>query len=190
MNEKAKSRKQFIQAFQLGEERAFDFFFRKYYAALCFFASSYLNDTDAAEDVVQECFVKLWSRHTVMRNPDAIKSFLYTSVRNACLNELRKQRLEDRSLSALTYLGETMSDDDLNEVTRAETIRQVHAQIQELPPRIQQVFRMFYLEGKNYSQIAHELQTSPETVRKQKARALVLLREKLLPFFVVLLFFI
>lgn len=57
-----------------------DLIFQHYYRPLCLYATHYLHDIDEAEDVVQDCFVKLISKNIM---PENIKAFLYTSVRNA-----------------------------------------------------------------------------------------------------------
>lgn len=71
----------------------FESTFKKYYRPLCLYAMHYLKgDIDDAEDVVQDCFVKLWQKHsdnTSCNIPS--KSYLYISVRNACIDLLRKQ---------------------------------------------------------------------------------------------------
>ena len=113
----------------------------------------------------------------------------YTMVRNACLHFLRKHQKGIRVITELAYTAEDISSEELDEITHAETIRQVYERVNELPERIQQVFRKFYIEGKKQDEIANELHISPKTVRNQRLRGLVLLREKLI-FFIVPLFFL
>jgi len=67
-----------------------------------------------------------------------------------------------------------------DEVAFAEMIRQIVDHIEELPSKMRQVFKLYYIEGKKYKQIACELNSSPEAVRKQKTRALKIIREKFL----------
>lgn len=60
--------------------------FEQYYRPLCIYAMHYLHgDVDRAEDVVQDCFVKLWQKEA-----DNDKAFLFTAVRNACIDLLRR----------------------------------------------------------------------------------------------------
>ena len=165
------------QAFTRGEEKASDFFFRKFYAPLCYFAGSYLPDPEDAKDVVQDCFIKLWNVRTTIQRPEALKSYLYTMVRNACIHVIRKEKQSNRVYTELQSVADTLLPEELDEVTHAETIRQVHERMAELPPRMQEVFRKFYLEGKGQAEIADELQISSHTVRNQRLRALVLLRK-------------
>lgn len=51
--------------FQKGEEKGFDFFFKEYYASLSFFAFKILNDEAPSQDVVSDCYIKLWQRREV-----------------------------------------------------------------------------------------------------------------------------
>ena len=76
-----------------------DMVFQQYYRSLCLYALHYLHDLDEAEDVVQDCFVRLLESDKYERLcllsvasqslTNQLKSFLYTSVRNACIDRLR-----------------------------------------------------------------------------------------------------
>ena len=88
-----------------------DLIFQHYYRPLCLYATHYLHDIDEAEDVVQDCFVKLISRSIM---PENIKAFLYTSVRNACIDRLRRQSPIDAEISPSDLSG-TISNDQAQE---------------------------------------------------------------------------
>lgn len=179
-----------FDTFRHGEEKAFDFFFRKYYPILRFFATGYLKDPDEAKDLVQECFVKLWEQRTRIVNAATIKTFLYTIVRNRCIDELRKKKTMAGRNKELSYLAHQWDTEEMTEVTRSETMAQIYAAIETLPPKMQQVFRLYFIEGKKFEEIAEQLQRSPGTVRNQKDRALVLLKGKLLSLITLSLFFL
>ena len=166
---------------EMGESKAFDFFFRKYYTSLCFFANSILHDEDEAKDLVQDCYVKLWNSHTIKERVDTVKSFLYTSVRNRCLDFLRKKKVMNKAELHLIKSNRDLDFEYFDEVAFAEMIREIAEHIEELPSNMQKVFKLYYIEGKKYKQIATELNSSPEAVRKQKARALAILKKKIPP---------
>ena len=64
--------------------------FKQLYRPLCVYAMHYLKgNTEAAEDIVQDCFIKYWQSR-----PDNGRAFLYVSVRNACIDYLRRQHPE------------------------------------------------------------------------------------------------
>ena len=59
-----------------------------------------------------------------------------------------------------------------------EFYREIFATINALPPNCRKIFEMIYLQGKNFEQISHELNLTESTVRSQKARALMIIRQE------------
>jgi len=165
---------------KMGEDKAFEYFFHQYYTSLCFFANSILHNEDEAKDLVQDCFVKLWNGKTIKERSETVKSFLYTAVRNRCVDFLRKKKVIKKAQLQLIKTENDLPLEYFDEVAFAEMIRQIVGHIEDLPLKMQQIFKLYYVEGKKYNQIAIELNSSPEAVRKQKARALKLIREKFL----------
>jgi RNA polymerase sigma-70 factor (ECF subfamily) len=174
------------QASQVGEGNSFEFFFRQYYTPLSFFANSILHNEEEAKDIVQDCFIKLWDSQTSNERSETVKSFLYTAVRNKCVDLLRKKKVIQK---ATLQLRKDIENDFeyFDEIAFAEMISQVVNHIELLPSRMQQVIKLYYLEEKNYKEIAATLGTSPETVRNQKGKALKMIRKKLLILFIVIL---
>lgn len=159
----------------------FEKLFRDNYPRLCHFAQQFLNDDDAAKDIVQEVFVAYWNLNN---QPPAgqvpAKGFLYASVRNACLNRLRRQKLEQSFLN--TQEADPTEDAiALNAIIRSEVMAELHQLITTLPENCQRIFRMGYLEGLKNPQIAEELGISINTVKTQKKRGLQLLKMRLNP---------
>ena len=163
---------------KMGEDKAFDFFFRQYYTTLCYFATSILHNEEEAKDIVQDCFVKLWDSHTINERSETVKSFLYTAVRNKCVDVLRKKKVIQKAKLQIAKSGDD-NFEFFDEVAFAEMIREVFGNIEMLPPKMQQVIKLYYFEEKNYKEIASTLGTSPETVRNQKGKALKIIRKKL-----------
>ena len=71
-----------------GNAKAFEYAFRKFSPRLEAFAQKYTNDTNEAEDIVQDVFLKLWERRELLDNI-SLASFLFMMVRNSCLNYLK-----------------------------------------------------------------------------------------------------
>lgn len=167
-------------SFQRGEERGYDHFFRLYFRHLCFFAASIVNNEEDAEDIVQACFSKMWARHATINNASSIRSFLYTAVRNACISQLRKRKLSVVSLDANPEFSLEFGEQDYEKVLiEAETIREVYTAAEQLTGRAAEVFRLYFIEGKDDFEIGELLHTSPHTVRNQRKRAIEILRKNL-----------
>src|SRR5438876_1059349 len=94
--------------------------FNHYYHPLVFFARKLLHDATAAEDIVTEIFLKYWQKQNNFNSLPAIKTFLYISTRNACLNYLQRASYQARAKTALLQTSDDNDDFVLNEITRAE----------------------------------------------------------------------
>ncbi|MEO6346460.1 MAG: RNA polymerase sigma-70 factor [Aquaticitalea sp.] len=166
-----------LYSFKRGEEEGFSYYFKVFYPSLCYFSNSIIRDEAAAEDIATEAFIKLWEKRDVFESVAHVKSFLYKVVRNASIDFLRKREKAANHLFEQCYLGEEKERSIQEKIIAAETFREVVASIKLLPPKCRLIFRMFYFEGKDYSQIAKELGLSVNTIRVQKARALAILRQ-------------
>lgn len=162
-----------------GEEKAFNFFFNLHYAALCLFCFRIINDKEASEEIVQDAYLKLWERHENFYHASALKSFLFTVCKNASLDWLRSRRKETLNKQQLSYISRSSEASVLHHMIAAEVYADIHAAMNTLPPQCRKIFRMIFLEGKDYEQVAAELSLSVSTIRNQKARALTLLGSRI-----------
>lgn len=161
-------------------EKNFKNFFNEYYSALCFFANKLLHDKSTAEDIVENMFLKLWEKEPDFNRHTNIKAALYIGVKNACLDHIKKQKNLHSKTNALTYLLQQEQEGCvLNEITRAEVLREVYAELQKLPAECRKVMQLYYQQGLDHKSISAELGIAVSTVKNQKARGLQILRKKL-----------
>lgn len=171
-----------LQVFSSGNvthDLTFTSVFVKSYTGLVFFSNNLIGDRQEAEDVVQNAFVSYWNcKDELGREPGVVKSFLYTTVRNACMDLLRHRMVVQKFRNQL-------DDDPIeesfveNEMIRAEVLSEIFNAIELLPSGCRQVLEMSYLQGKRNQEISDDLGVSINTVKTQKQRALQLLRLKL-----------
>lgn len=155
--------------------------FNEYYPRLCDFALRFLKNDGEGEDAVQDAFiVYLEQRNSISQHPTAIKSFLYNTVKNICLNKIRHQKVESR-YSERFFLDAHDENHMLEAIVHAEVIGEIHQALNSLPKGCHLVLKLGYLDGLRNTQIAEELGVSLNTVKSQKQRALMLLRQKLVP---------
>jgi RNA polymerase sigma-70 factor (family 1) len=179
---------EYVHSLQRGEKKGFSFFFRQLYAPLCQFAFRILKEDGIYEDLVQDCFLKLWKKAPTLKDPRAIKSYLYVAIRNECLSYLRNQKKEAKFSGELKNHFPASESEIIENIVFAETTHEIYSAINNLPPKMQRVFRMFFIEGKNYEEIASELHLSVRTIRNQKLRALFLIKQRVGPTLIILLF--
>lgn len=158
---------------------SFELLFKNNYVKLCLYAKQFLKEEELAEDVVQEVFTNLWKLNNIERVENIPEiGLIYKSVKNACLNKLRRKKLEDNFLN---HQDNNPFEDieTLNQIIRAEVITEIHQIIATLPPNCQVIFKMGYLDGLKNPQIAEELGISVNTVKTQKQRGLKMIVSRL-----------
>lgn len=165
----------------MSEDKTIEQLFRIWYRPLCLYALHYLEDLDEAEDLVQDVFCTLWKKTSEGLNPAEGKAYLYSCVRNRCLDLLRSPSRKNRPRS-LEGLGVDESlalteydDSDLRDASLDEA--RIWVEISRLPRRCRRILLMGKVQGKKYSEIARELGISENTVRNQMAKALRTVRE-------------
>ncbi len=81
-----------INALSKGKKEAFFILYKKFFVALCLFAQKFSIGKEAAEDIVQEIFYKLYEERQIFHNILTLQSYLYSSVKNSCLNYIRDEK--------------------------------------------------------------------------------------------------
>ena len=84
------SESDYLRRLKQDDERAFDALFRHYSALVYRFAFGYLKSRPAAEEIVQECFIKIWEKRAQLRDDVPLKGYLFTTAHHAVLNDLRR----------------------------------------------------------------------------------------------------
>jgi RNA polymerase sigma-70 factor (ECF subfamily) len=154
--------------------------YNRYYDQLVFFARKFLFDPLVAEDVVTDLFLKFWQKQDQFNSPYAIKTFLYISARNACINHNQRYRKQARVKVDLRILADELEESILHSITRQEILRDVYSSVESLPVQCRKVILLSYLGGLSNKQIARHLQLSVHTVKNQKMRGIQLVRGKVL----------
>lgn len=155
--------------------------FNEYYSLLTVYANKFLKDLDDSREVVQDVFVKLYDKKERIKIHTSVKSHLYQSVRNACLNIIKQNKNRSLHHENIMYLNGNMNYeiDDVFEQTELEY--NIYKAISELPQQCQRIFRMSRFEGLDNQEIADYLDISKRTVETQISKALKNLKLKLSP---------
>lgn len=166
-------------------EQAFRGFFDDHYGPLVSFAAQYVQDRDDAEEIVQEVFANLWAKADHIQIQHSVKSLLFTSVRNACLNYLKHQKVHRNYEQHQLYVSKDHSDAVPLEYD--ELKGRLNAALDTIAPKCREIFEMSRFEGKRYKEIAEELGLSLKTVENQMGKALKILKDALGDYLIVIL---
>jgi len=154
---------------------------------MCGFANKYVQDVHEAEEIVQNCFVKFWENKTDLKVNSSLRSYLFSSVKNACLNQIKHLKVkEDYKIhnEKEIELFQYSVDDDLE---ASELESKISKTISELPDARRQIFILSRYEGLKYKEIADKLKISIKTVENQMGSALKYLKAELAEYIVTVI---
>ena len=168
-----------IQQLAEGNEEAFKQFYNQHWNRIYSLALAYLKSATQAQDIVQEVFLKVWTRREQLKNVEKPEAFVYIMGRNEVLNALKKKI----SLAAIDEQANDYLPDDYllpNQVVDLKEMQQkINRAIDTLPPQQKLIFKLSREEGLNHEQIADRLGIERATVKNHIVRALNSLRQLL-----------
>ena len=165
---------------KVGDEIAFELFFRMYYIRLCAFSNKFLHDPEEAREVVHDVFTALWRGRKEIRPDESLVSYVFKITQNKSINRLRKKKVESKYIEMYKYIyldkTEISPDESLIAQELSDSIINI---IMKLPPQCKRIFELSRVEGMKYIEIADKLQISVKTVEVQISKALQILRNEL-----------
>jgi len=164
-----------------GDERAFQTLFQKYYSAMCHFARQFLNDSELAEETVQDMFVKIWEKRETLNIETSVKHYFFRSIRNHCLNQIQHEKIKKQYATAILESSQQEINTEQYYI-EVDLVKRIEKSIDSLPPKRKEIFRLSREQGMKYKEIAETLQISVKTVEAQMGLALKHLREELKDF--------
>jgi RNA polymerase sigma-70 factor, ECF subfamily len=167
---------QIFKQIKEGNEAAFNKLFESYYTLLCYFCSRYLVDMDLSRSLVQQVFVDLWLKSDRLSVEHSIKSYLFQSVKNRAIDQLRK----NKNITQIDYATAEMAKTPFhNLIEEAELCDRIYKSINLLPEKCREIFIMSRFDNLKYAEIAKQLKISVKTVEMHVGIALKKLRDDL-----------
>jgi RNA polymerase sigma-70 factor (ECF subfamily) len=163
----------------LDDAQALGQLLERYWAPMVAFAMERVRSQDAAEDLVQEAFVRVWERRLQLRPEASPRAYLYRVLRNLIIDEYRRRRLRDR-FTLFKGMQEPPEVPTPAATLEADEFKgAAQRAIAALPERRREVFVLAHLHGLSYKEVAEALGITPRTVANHMTLALGQLREAL-----------
>lgn len=162
-----------------GDHAAFTEVYQRYAALVINFTAKRLHDLPAAEDIVQEVFVKLWDNRDTFELKANLSSYLHRAALNRMLNYLKHEGTKEVHLDSLrSFIAAGVEGTDHR--ARASNLEQIiQHEIDRLPPKTKEVFELRRNQQLSNREIAETLTISEQTVETHMKKALKHLRAKL-----------
>lgn len=155
----------------------FDRIFKEWYERLFFYAYHYLQDTEAARDVVHDAFEYIWRHRQKVDMPKA-KAYLYTIVRSRCIDLLRQRNAQEDYVEFIRRMTE--QDIPADDVwLYEERMQRIRRAMSLLTPLTRKVLETCYTRRKSYKEAAEVLDMSVSSIHKHIVKALRVIREEI-----------
>lgn len=168
----------FLDGINKKSEKAWEELYRYYYAPLCNYSEKVVGEGNVGEDIVQECLIRMWHADVEFTELRALTAWLYKSVYNASISFLREKRTQERLQDDLLREGWLGEEDACALALREETISRFYEILAELPAQQREII-LYCLKGLKVQEIADMLGVSENTIKTQKKRAYLFIREHL-----------
>lgn len=170
-----------------GNPAAYEELFKQTFPRMLGYCNLFIHDQSQANDLVQECFIKLWEKHSSINLHQSVESLLFVMLRNRCLNYLRDQKihavdkkldkLEENELQHLFQL-DFMGREEIT--LEEELIMAIRESVDKLPEKRKVVFFKAKIEGKKNKEVADELDISVKAVEKHLHEAKEQIRKEMI----------
>lgn len=162
-----------------GDSQAFSVVYNEFYKPLCFYAYRFFQDEEAAEEVVQKTLVKLWDQKEKIIEIQSLSSFLYRSVHNHSINELKHRQVVDKHAESIKLELDAAAYDEVDDEFEEKISKSLLEAIEALPPKKREIFKLKYFKGLKHKEIAEIMGISFRTVETHIVKGLQKLRETL-----------
>lgn len=172
-------------AIRSGDECAFVELFRRHVTVLIRTAAHIVRSEAAAQDIVMDVFARVWRGRLSIPEDTRLPIYLGAAVRNACIDYLRHDRLE-QSAHEMSVEGGwvpgmgTVPLTPEEELERSEAKELIRHAFTNLPKRMRQVLELRWLADKSYKEISRELGMPVKSVENYLGRAMRLLRDRMM----------
>lgn len=158
-----------------GDVKALNRLHTLYFCQMCLFATHTVHDNQLVENIVSDCFIKLWDNRKKIEIKTSLKSYLYRILRNQIIDFYRGKQEKTEHLYELPDIpNETEFD-------KQQHYAKLYKAILKLPEQRKIILEFAVYDSLTYQQIADKLNISKNTVKTQMARAYRFLKESLDP---------
>jgi RNA polymerase sigma-70 factor (ECF subfamily) len=146
----------YIEAVRKGNAQAFSVLVEKYQKLVYTLALKLLKKPEDAEEMAQDTFVKAFQKLDSYEGKSKFSTWLYSITYNACVSELRKRRIEFKSLddTRITEQDEMKMHDYYREVKKEDQERYLNLALEKLPEDDQVLVTLYYYESQSMDEIS------------------------------------
>jgi RNA polymerase sigma-70 factor (family 1) len=168
-----------------GDEEAFKKIYYLFYKKLYLFSLALVKTKEAAEEITEDVFIKIWQQKDHMLAIQNLRVYLYVATKNTSLNYLSKKAKDNLTEPFdninIDLFRSTLTPEEL--MITAEMYRKIQQQVEALPLRCKMIFKLIREDGLKYKEVSDILNISVNTIDVQMAIAVKKIATALKPEF-------
>jgi len=161
------------------DQEAFTEIYNRYAESLAGFAASKLYNLDDARDILHDMFIKLWEGRDQLNVTSTLQSYLFAVIRHRIIDKIRKNITREEYAAMRQSLADGYEPGVEQQIAEKELKQQIQQALNELPPRVKEIYQLSREQNLTNKEIAEKLDLSEQTVKNQLSVALKYLRQSL-----------
>lgn len=173
-----------------GESTALETIYRTFFTDLYRYGKSFTRDTNTVEDAIQELFIDLWESRNRLSETDAIKPYLYISLKRRIFKALKKdKKTSEKEVGEFNFEAELAIDQIIiNNELKEEQIHALESAFGNLSNRQKEILYLKYYAEMDYEDISEAMDLNYQSARNLVSRALVKLSKQIILLILVIIF--
>ncbi len=172
-----------------GDQKALEEIYRTYFSELYSYGKKLSKDENTVEDCIQELFVELWNRREKLSETDAIKPYLFVSLKRKIFHTVKKLRKSTDTELEEKYFDTELSIDEIliAKETTDEQKSNLKSAFNELSDRQKEILYLKYYSEMDYEEITQIMEMNYQSARNLVSRAIQKLSKHMSMFLAILL---
>ncbi|MND50656.1 ECF RNA polymerase sigma factor SigW [compost metagenome] len=170
--------KELILFLKEGDQAAFTEIYNRYWASMYSHVYKMLRSQEESKDLLQDMFSSLWLKAADIDEQTKLSGYLYLSARNRVFNLIQRNKVKNDYLASVAQFISEAGTETMERLDEKDLINAIESEIQNLPPKMREIFELSRKANLTHKEIAEKLNISDQTVRKQVQNALRILKPK------------
>lgn len=167
---------EWVRRFREGDILAFEWLYRQYAKEMMDVAAGKLISLEEARDIIHDLLVELWGKRAQLHIEQSLRAYLMKAVRFRVIDHLRRHMLHENYLAAVETSDNDVDNSTGNTLIYKDLDNAVSAELDRLPPRAREIYRLSRQQHMSVNEIASTLNISNQTVKNQLTMVLKQLR--------------
>lgn len=161
------------------DQQAFTEIYNRYWSFVYSHIYKMLQDEEEAKDSVQEIFSKLWLKADQIQSNHNLAGYFFRTSRNFVFNLIEKNKVRQNYIQSIMTFVNTVEPHTIDTIDEKRLQMIIEQEIENLPPKMRQIFELSRKEELSHQEIASKLNISYQTVKKQIQNALKIIKPKI-----------